>query len=291
MTSLAEFFQDIRNALDVRLFNLGDTPITLWTVLYLLIALAMLIVVSGWIRRWVTNRLLGTRLDLGLRMAVGTVARYLILVVGAVIILQTAGIDLTALNVLAGAVGIGVGFGLQNIANNFMSGLIILFERPIKVGDRIEVGEVNGVVQAINTRSTTVVTNDNIAIIIPNAKLIQENVINWSYTDSKIRFHIPVGVSYGSDVRLVERLLLEAGAENEDVLSSPGPMVWFRGFGDSSLDFELRVWTQSLIHRPNELKSALNFAILEKFRGAGVQIPFPQRDVHVRSMPEPPDDS
>jgi small-conductance mechanosensitive channel len=144
-----------------------------------------------------------------------------LILVGILIILQTSGIDLTTLNILAGAVGIGIGFGLQNIANNFISGLIILFERPIKIGDRIEVGEVDGDVVEIGLRSTTVLTNDNIAIIIPNSKFISENVVNWSHNDSKVRFKIPVSVAYGSDVKLVEKLLLEVAEENADVFDYP----------------------------------------------------------------------
>lgn len=273
--------------LNIPLFELGSRSVTLGTILYLLLSLAVLFIVSRWTRGWVANRLLArSRLDLGMRHAVGTIARYLVLVVGFVIILQTAGIDLTTLNVLAGAVGIGVGLGLQNVANNFISGLIILFERPIKVGDRIEVDDVNGVVTAINTRSTTVVTNDNIAIIIPNAKLITENVINWSYTDDKVRVRLPLGVSYASDVTLVTHLVTEAAKANPDVLPEPDPRVRFLGFGNSSLDFELLVWTSSLIHRPLDLRSALYFDILQRFRDNGVEIPFPQRDVHLRTVPE-----
>jgi small-conductance mechanosensitive channel len=203
------------------------------------------------------------------------------------VILQTAGIDLTTLNILAGAVGIGVGFGLQNIANNFISGLIILFERPIKIGDRIVVGEIEGDVVSIDARSTTVLTNDNIAIIVPNSKFITENVINWSHNDPKIRFRIPITVAYGTETRLVERLLLEVAAENNDVLNDPAPGVRLIEFGDNGLHFELRAWTTALLHRRGLLVSALNFAIYDKLREHGIEIPFPQRDIHIRSSPSP----
>lgn len=287
MEQVREFLDRNLGWLNVTLFELGDRSVTLGTILYLLLSLVALILVSRWTRGWVANRLLGrSRLDQGMRHAIGTIVRYLVLAIGFIVILQTAGIDLTTLNVLAGAVGIGVGLGLQNVANNFISGLIILFERPIKVGDRIEVDDVNGLVTAINTRSTTVVTNDNIAIIIPNAKLITENVINWSYTDDKVRMRVPVGVSYSSDVELVTRLLIEAAAADPDVLTDPSPEVRFLGFGDSSLDFELLVWTSSHIHRPLALKSTLYYYIFARFRAEGVEIPFPQRDVHVRTIPE-----
>lgn len=190
--------------------------------------------------------------------------------------LQTLGIDLTSLNVLAGALGVGIGFGLQNVANNFISGLIIMFQRPIKVGDRIEVGEVNGKVIKISSRSTTVVTNDNISIIVPNADFISKNVVNWSYGDPKIRFRIPVGVSYDSDIDKVEKILLKVAEENEGVLDDPKPSVRLLSFGDSALKFELHCWSEALLHRRAVLFSDLNFAILRSFREEGVQIPFPQ---------------
>lgn len=269
--------------LEVQLFTIGVTQITLWTVIYLIILMVLLFYLSGKLRRWIVEQALAkTRMEVGARQATGSIIRYFIIAIGFVIILQTAGIDLTALNVLAGAVGIGLGFGLQNIVNNFFCGLIILFERPIKVGDRVVVGNVEGDVVQISGRSTTVVTNDNIAIIVPNSKFVTENVVNWSHGDPKVRFRIPVSVAYGSDVRLVERLLLEAAAENPDVLEKPAPGVRLMEFGESGLAFELRAWSTSLAHRKGLLISALNFAIYDKFTANGVEIPFPQRDVRIR---------
>jgi len=222
-------------------------------------------------------------IDIGIRQATVTILRYLLITAGFIILLQTAGIDLTALNVLAGAVGIGLGFGLQNIANNFISGLIILFERPIKVGDRIEVGNVEGDVVHIKGRSTTVVTNDNIAIIVPNSNFITQNVINWSHMGKNVRFKMPVSVSYASDVHLVEKLLLEVAAEDPDVLKNPPPGVRLLEFGENGLHFELRVWSETLLHRKGRLTSNLNFAIIKKFRAQGIEMPFPQRDIHIRT--------
>jgi small-conductance mechanosensitive channel len=187
--------------------------------------------------------------------------------------------------VAAGGLGIGIGFGLQNIANNLVSGLIVLIERPVKLGDRIEVAGTEGQVVEIRARSTTVLTNDNIAIIIPNSRFITEEVINWSYSDPKVRFRIPVSVGYDCDVRLVERLLLEIARANPDVLDEPAPAVRFLEFGDSGLQFELRAWTTTLIQRKGKLVSDLNFAILDAFRAHGITIPYPQRDVHLKSAP------
>ena len=164
---------------------------------------------------------------------------------------------------------------------NFISGIIILFERPIKEGDRIVVGDVEGDVVHIGGRSTTVVTNDNISIIVPNSRFITENVVNWSHNDRKVRFKIPVSVAYGSDVQLVQRLLLAVGAANADVLENPAPGVRLMEFGDNGLGFELRVWSTTLIHRRGILTSAINFAIYKSFAEHGIVIPYPQRDVHL----------
>ncbi len=284
MDTLMQWLGKIKDILAVPLFPIGQTQVTLWTLVYLLILVVLLFYVAGWIRYWLSERILtNTGLDLGARHAVGTITRYIVLIIGFVVIMQTAGINLTTLNVLAGAVGIGVGFGLQNIVGNFISGLVIMFERPIKVGDRIEVGDVSGDVMEIGARSTKVLTNDDITVIVPNSKFITENVVNWKYNDDKLRFKIPVGVAYGSDARLVEKVLLEVAKENVDVLSQPEPGVRFLGFGDSSLSFELRCWSRTLVTKPNKLISALNFAIYDKFAEHKIQIPFPQRDLHIRS--------
>lgn len=278
-----DWIEGIKKILDFQIVTLGSAPITLWTLIYLLVFTILLLYLSGKLRTWLTDDLLTrTKLGIGARQAAGTIIRYLVIVIGFVIILQTAGIDLTALNVLAGAVGIGVGFGLQNIVNNFVSGLIILFERPIQVGDRIVVGDVEGDVVHIGGRSTTVISNDNISIIVPNSKFISENIINWSHSDPKVRFRVPVAVAYGSDARLVEKILLEVAAANQDVLATPGPAVRLMKFGDNGLQFELRAWSSTRVHQKGTLISALNFAIYEKFAEHGIEIPFPQRDLRIR---------
>jgi small-conductance mechanosensitive channel len=233
---------------------------------------------------WLANGpMLQARLDAGARQAVGTLVRYLVLLIGLLAIVQTAGIDLTTFNVLAGAVGIGVGFGLQNVVSNFIAGVIIMFERPIKIGDRIVVGGVEGNVVEIGARGTTVLNNDNIAVIVPNSKFITEDVINWKYNDNKVRFRIPVSVAYGTDARLVERVLLELADADGDVLEDPPPAVRFMQFGDDGLWFELRAWSATLVDRKGRLISQLNFAIYERFQQEGIEFPFPQRDLHIKS--------
>ena len=283
MESLQNWFGRVKGVLDFPILKLGETQITVWTILCFIVLLIGLFYFAGKMKKVLVGRVLvRSRLDLGAQQAIGSITRYVVLLVGLLIILQTVGINLTTLNVVAGAVGIGIGFGLQNIASNFVSGLIILFERPIKIGDRIEVGGVEGDVVSVGARSTTVVTNDNIAIIVPNSKVVTENVINWSYTDPTVRFKIPVSVGYGSDVRLVEKLLLEVAKESPDVLEDPAPGVRFLAFGSSGLNFELRAWSRSLVHRKGKFISGLNFAIHDKFRQHQIEIPYPQLDLRIR---------
>lgn len=284
MESVKEFIFSVQEIFTTPLFNLGAKPISIWTIIYLILLFALLVFASGKLRKWLTHTLLAkSSLDVGIRQSIGTITRYIILTIGFVVIMQTAGIDLSAVTILAGALGVGIGFGLQNITNNFVSGLIILFERPIKVGDRIEVGLVSGEVVKISARATTILTNDNIAIIVPNSEFISSKVINWSHNDNNVRFKIPVDVAYGSDVHLVEKLLLEVAEEDSDVLKNPPPAVRFLEFGDNGLHFELRAWSSTLMQRPGKLISQLNFAVYHKFAKNNIDIPFPQRDLHIKS--------
>jgi small-conductance mechanosensitive channel len=284
MEALKEFFVQLRAWLEIPLLPIGGTRFTVWMLLYLVVLIVLLVYVTGKLKTWMVNRMLArTRIDIGVRQAVGSIFRYVIVAIGFMIILQTAGIDLSALTVLAGALGIGVGFGLQNITNNFVSGLIILFERPIKVGDRIEVGNVTGDVVKISPRATTIVTNDNIAIIVPNSEFISSQVINWSYTNRDVRLNFPVGVAYQSDPELVRKTLLEVAADHPGVLKERNADVLLQEFGDSSLNFILRVWTREYTTTPGVLRSELNYAICRKFKEHGIEIPFPQRDLHFRS--------
>jgi small-conductance mechanosensitive channel len=276
-------FRSLENAIFSPLITRGTTEISIYTVLQVIVFVSITVVLARASRQVLLKRILNkTPLDLGVQHAVATFTQYLVLAFGFLVGLPTVGINLSALSFLAGAIGVGVGFGLQNVTNNFISGIIILFERPIKIGDRIEVGDVNGDVVHIAARSTTVRTNDNIAIIIPNSSFISSNVINWSHGDSKVRFRVPVQVAYDSDIRLVEKLLLEVAKDNENVLEDPPPRVIFKEFGESALKFELRVWSSRLLHRRGVLISQLNFSIFEKFKHEGVRIPYPQLDLHLK---------
>lgn len=284
MEHMTDILKSLREVMQWPIIQTNDMQITLWSIVYLLVLVGVLFWASRRLQRWLTDGpLLRTKLDVGMRHAAGTLVRYLVLLVGLLMILQTSGIDLTTFNVLAGAIGIGVGFGLQNVVSNFFAGLIIMFERPIKIGDRIVVGATEGNVVEIGARSTTVLDNDNIAVIVPNSKFITEEVINWQYNNNQVRFRIPVSVAYGSDARQVERLLLEIAGADPDVLDTPPPAVRLLEFGDNGLLFELRAWSSNLIDRKGRLLSQLNFAIYDRFNQEGIEFPFPQRDLHLRS--------
>jgi small-conductance mechanosensitive channel len=206
-------------------------------------------------------------------------------VLGLLIGIETLGVNLSSLAVIAGALGVGIGFGLQNIVSNFVSGLILLAERPIQVGDRIDLGNNTvGKVVRIGARATHVLTNDNIMVIVPNSEFVSGRVINWTHIDPRVRLRITVGVGYGSDPHLVEKLLLEIAAANPNVLQNPSPTVVFKQFGDSALVFELRVWSTDMAHRPGALESQINFAVWDKFKQHGIEIPFPQRDLHIKDL-------
>jgi len=285
---IKNIFYELRDYLNIPITTISKTEITLWTIVYFIFLTFLLFYITSKLRRWIVYKLLAkSKIDLGVRVAFGTIFRYIILVIGLIIVLQTVGIDLSTVTILAGALGIGIGFGLQNITNNLVSGIIILFERPIKVGDRIEVGNVSGDVVRISMRSTTIITNDNISVIVPNSDFISSTVINWSHIDRNVRLNFPVGVSYRESPEHIKKILLEVAYENDGVLKEPKPDVLFDEFGESSLVFNLRVWTRQYINRPGVLKSQLYYAIFEKFRQHGVEIPFPQRDIHLKSSATP----
>jgi small-conductance mechanosensitive channel len=284
MDSVLEFLKKGRDALASVSLEIGGNAISLWDVVTLLVLTALLLYLSGRVRNWIVLKLMArSQIDIGVRQAFGTIFRYVVVIIGLIIIVETVGIDLSALTIVAGALGVGVGFGLQSITNNVVSGLVILFERPIKVGDRIQVGDVAGDVMDISARATTVRTNDNISIIVPNSDFITEKVINWSHSDRIVRIHVPVGVAYKSDPERVRQVLLQIADAHPGVLKSPAPDVVFEEFGDSALKFVLRVWTSQYIAMPTILQSDLNFAIKKQLKEAGIEIPFPQRDLHLRT--------
>ncbi|HUJ73040.1 MAG TPA: mechanosensitive ion channel domain-containing protein [Verrucomicrobiae bacterium] len=266
------------------LFQLGQTWISLATLVEFLVVTGIVLLLSRVVRHFLRTRVLArTKLDLGQQYAIARIVSYFVLVIGLLIGVETVGVNLSSLAVIAGALGVGIGFGLQNIVSNFVSGLIILAERPIQIGDRVDLGnDTVGKVVRIGARATHVLTNDNIMIIVPNSEFIAGRVVNWTHIDPRVRLRISVGASYTSDPHRVEKLLVEVAEGNPNVLKDPAPTVVFKAFGESALNFELRVWSGDMAHRPGTLESQLNFAIWDKFKENGIEIPFPQRDLHLK---------
>lgn len=213
---------------------------------------------------------------------------YALILLGFLFALSMLGLDMSKLAIVAGALGIGVGLGLQDLVKNFVSGIVILLERSLKVGDFIELeSTVFGLVKEINFRSTLIRTNDNIDILVPNAELVTNRVINWTLEESRARFRIPFSVAYGTDKELVKKAVLEAAHLVEHTLTDPkfSPTVWFTGFGDSSLNFLLGVWVDyDSVIKPTALKSDYLWAIDDAFRRYKIEIPFPQRDVYIKKL-------
>jgi small-conductance mechanosensitive channel len=280
--------EDATDLLTKPYFHLGSFEVTpsslLKALLYFLVLGFVARTVSHLLQRHVLSR---TKLDVGQQHNLQRVTQYVLFLIGLVIGLDAVGLNLASLAVFGGALGIGIGFGLQETANNFIAGLILLFERPVKVGDRIEVGDVDGQVMHIGARASWVRTNDNIVIVIPNSTFIAREVINWTANDRNVRFSVPFGVSYSCDPDQVRDVVLAVARADRDVLNDPAPDVIFTGFGDSSIDFALRVWTSTQINRRPVLVSNLYFAIFRTFRESGIEIPFPQRDLHLRSADAP----
>jgi small-conductance mechanosensitive channel len=287
VSAFAFFTVTAVNAAGIPLLWNAPLPGIRLSLVQIFLLIALLIVVfwlSSRTKHFLFNRfLVNSGLDRSLQYAIAQIVSNVVLIVGIFIVLDNTGIHLGTLTVFAGAVGVGVGFGLQNIASNFISGLVILAERPITIGDRIEVAGVAGQVHQIRARSTVIRTNDNITMIVPNTKFIDSPVTNWTYSDPRVRFRVPVGVAYGSDIPKVTETLLAVARENPNTLSDPAPSVFLNEFGDNSINFELVVWSSEMSYRPRRYRSDLNFAIERKFRETGIEIAFPQRDLHIRS--------
>ena len=279
---------DWNRVLSFTLIRIGSVTINLLFLIKATIFVFLLITASQLIQKFLFARLL-RRLPVtdAQRFAIGRFAGYLLFFGGLFVGLQSLGVNLNSLVVFGGAIGVGVGLGLQNVVSNFVAGLILLIEQPIRMGDRVEIKDTLGDVIRIAARSTWVRTNDNVVIIVPNSDFINNPVINWTANDPSVRISLPVGVSYNSDPLLVRRLLTEAAERHPAVLKEPKPDVIFTDYGDNSLNFTLRIWTSQRAHTPLILKSDLYFALFEVFRDHKIELPFPQRDLHIRSFDGP----
>jgi small-conductance mechanosensitive channel len=260
----------------------GDVTITLKAVLAALAVVALTWIVTKLVRFVLDHEIL-PRIDLrtGVPVAISTIVGYVLVVAGSVLALAALGIDLTKVTLLAGALGIGVGLGLQSVINNFASGLILMLERPINVGDQIDLGGIVGEVKRIGVRSSTIRTSQGAEVIVPNADLASKQVTNWTLSDRARRYEIDVSVAYGSDPRRVLQLLEAAAADVPEVQKVPAPRALFTGFGVSSLDFRLFAWVESL-DVGLQAQNGLRVAVLRNLDEAGIEIPYPQRDLHIR---------
>ncbi|MGB3614815.1 MAG: mechanosensitive ion channel domain-containing protein [Elainellaceae cyanobacterium] len=266
-----------------RIFPLGNKTYSAVDLLILAVALVGVVIGARLLSNLLRSRVLSIAgLSSGSQAAIATLSSYTLIALGSIVLLQVWGLDLSSLTLLASALSFGIGFGLQNIARDFGSGLILLFERPIQVGDFLEVGDFVGTVNQIGARSTHIKTLDQISVIVPNSYFLENQVINWSHENPLSRIAIPVGVSYNADPNMVREVLLEAGRDQSRVVKMPPPQVFFKGFGDSALDFELLVWIVEPNRHPT-IKSDLYFTIFALLAQKGIEIPFPQQDLHIRS--------
>lgn len=266
-----------------RKFTFGNFTVSLTSLLIGIGVFYLTLTISRTASAFLDRRLEKRKhIDPGIRYTIARLIRYVIVTIGVLFALRQAfALDLTSIAVLFAALSLGIGFGLQYLAADLASGFILLFERPIRVGDRITIGEDEGDVQSINLRTTLVMTNDRISIIVPNSKLVSQRVINWSYGDPRARIAIPISVATTSDVNLVTETLLRASEDVQNVLTDPPPKVQFLKFGDYSLDFRLLVWTRTPSRHP-QIRSDINYRMERLFREAGIELPLPKQEFVMR---------
>lgn len=262
-----------------------EFKVSIISLVLLILILLIATLVSRYLRRFLQKRVLPKfHIGIGLQYTLLRLVHYLVIALGFLYSLKVGlSIDLTSVAVIVGFLSVGIGFGLQYLAADIASGFILLFERPVRVGDWVRLeDDLEGHVENISLRSTVVVTNENLSVIVPNSKLVQNKFVNYSYGRQDVRLNIPIGVATGSDMDKVSTALIEAARSVEEVLQSPEPRVHFKNFGDSGLELEIRVW----INNPRDhttIRSKVNFAIDREFRKYGVEVPNPQRDLYLRS--------
>lgn len=281
---------NIQEILDFALVKQGDYEITTANILYLLLVYLITRVLLWVVRRALLKGKLFRSLDRGQSLAYYQICKYLIIVIAIALGLESLGIRITILLAGSAALLVGVGLGLQQLFNDLVSGFIILTEQTITIGDVIEVEGIVAKVREIGLRTSRVESRDGIIIIVPNSKIINEKVTNWSHTTEDTRFILNVGVAYGSDVRLVAKLLIEAANEHPDVDISKNTIARFTDFGDSALMFEVLFWSENTF-RIEDVKSDIRYNINDKFLEHNIQIPFPQRDLHIKTASSLPIDT
>jgi small-conductance mechanosensitive channel len=275
-------FTELEKILGLHIIKSDSINITIYLIFQVVLIWYIAHELSYWVKHLTLSKLKkNSYLQKGTTDSVTKIISYISFLFWLFIGFNMVGIDLSVFWAGSAVLGIGIGFGLQNLTSNFVSGIVILFERPIKKGDLIEVDSILGTVETISFRSTVINTQDNITIIMPNSKIITENVTNWSHQDRKIRLRISVGVSYNSDLELVRKVLIESAEKNSTLLKRPSPQVILTEFADSSVNLSLLVWTQ-YPEQKLQITSDLNFNIFKRFKEEGIQIPFPQMDLHVQ---------
>ncbi|MBS3737202.1 MAG: mechanosensitive ion channel domain-containing protein [Candidatus Bipolaricaulota bacterium] len=278
----SEALASVWGLLQKSIFTVSGQGVSVMSFLYFVVVIILSVFFARLFTRFLKRNVYSkTEIEKGAQYTLSRLVRYVTVTIGFLIGLQMIGFDLSILAVFGGLFGVGIGFGLQNIFSNFASGLILLLERPIQVGDIVEVEGITGRVEEIRFRVAVVNTFDNESIIVPNSDLVSKQVTNWSYAgDTTLRLRIPIGVDYGSDIEEVEEILLEIADEEEKILDTPEPQVFFKEHADSALNFELRVWISTPKNRIT-VRDNVRRKIDKKLNEAGIGIPFPQRDVYV----------
>lgn len=280
--SLGQHLKDVWEVLTLPLFHINNAKISISSVLISAASIVFTIFIARIVGRTINQGLSRRGVDSGVRDSIEKFSKYLLIALGTLFSLENLGISISSLAAVGAVLMVGIGFGLQNITQNFISGIIILIERPIKVGDLIHVGSSSGRVLDIRVRSTIIQTSDDVTIIVPNSKLLAEEVINDTFSGQRIRKHVRVGVAYGSDIEKVKRLLCQSAEGHPKVLAQPAATALFINFGDSSLDFDLRFWCSDL-QEMDQTTSDIRTKIDHLFRENKIEIPFPQRDLNIRS--------
>jgi len=282
-----KFFDNIQDARETIMgfqLTIGESTLSVKMVLMVIVILYLASLFSWVIQAFVDSQIMTPRkMDRGIKESLKRLVHYGIFTLGFLFAVSMVGLDLQKFTILAGALGVGIGFGLQNIVNNFVSGLILLFERPVKVGDIINIDQNWGTITKIGLRSTVCETFDNSEIIVPNADLIAQKVTNWTFSTKMVRVTLPVGVAYGSSLEKVLKILIKAAAEHPEVLPHPAPNSIFDGFGNSSIDFQLRFWVRDVDERLR-IRTEVAVILDRLFREENIVIAFPQLDVHLQSI-------
>jgi small-conductance mechanosensitive channel len=273
---------DINNILGYTLVNTKNLTVTVYDLIMALVIIIITMIALWGLKRIFKRSVLKKSVDQAKAHVIFQLIKYLVWIIAIFLVLDTIGVKITLLLAGSTALLVGIGLGLQQVFKDIISGIFLLFEGNLKLGDVVELEGIIGIVKEIGFRTTKIESRNNIILIIPNSRFIEENVINWSHIEQRTRFNVDVGVAYGSDVKLVKKVLEECAHEHPEITSDPEPFVRFFDFGDSSLDFQLFFWTNNAF-RVENIKSDLRFDINQKFKENKITIPFPQRDVHMKS--------